>query len=221
MLLLVLLAAAPMANVWPYQAKHLPDGRVEYAYDLTVVKASPPATEAIASNGEKAAKAFLAQLPKEVRVTVKPGAPVTVGGGRGLEPTPLVSAFAQVSDAPYASSDPLGRTPRARLHAPLAPEEPKVMLPAEAVLWRVRRFEDGALAALLLDDDALGAGLWPKVVERSLAKRRTLDADGAEGRCCSRPGCWWPTPAESRRASTRLRWATPRSSRQWTSNWRS
>ncbi|MFT3842033.1 MAG: hypothetical protein QM723_33895 [Myxococcaceae bacterium] len=181
LLLSLLLSTAPMADVWPYQAKHLPDGRIEYSYDLTLLKQKPPPVETVANQGEKQTKEFLAGLPREVKVTVKPGAQVELRGGRPLEPKPLVPAFSQVSDAPYSSSDPLGRTPKNRLRPALAPEEPKVLVTAEAVLWRVRRFEDGALGALLLDSDAISQQLWSKVIEKAQVKRRNSGGDAAEG----------------------------------------
>jgi hypothetical protein len=180
-LVALLLTTSPMADVWPYQAKHLPDGRIEYSYDLTLLKQKPAPVETVANHGDKEVKAFLAGLPREVKLTVKPGAQVELRGGRPLEPKPLVPSFSQVSDAPYSSSDPLGRTPKNRLRPALAPEEPKVLVTAEAVLWRVRRFEDGALGALLLDSDTLGQQLWTKVIDKAQAKRRNGGGDAVEG----------------------------------------
>ena len=67
-LLLVALAAAPsnapIAEVWPYQARRLPTGEVEYTYDLTAVKKHGSTPDAAAAHGEEKVKEFLKALPR-------------------------------------------------------------------------------------------------------------------------------------------------------------
>lgn len=173
--------AGPVAEVWPYQAKRLPDGTVEYSYDLTPLKSSGGSADAKASLGEKEVAAFLKALPKDAKATVKPGTALNVSAGRGFEPGPMTTNFAAVSDAPLVSKDPLAKAPKARLRPALHPEEPKVLAPVDAVLLKARLLQWGAEAAELSDEEALHKKLWPKMLEKAKARAKTSGGDAHEG----------------------------------------
>lgn len=179
--LLVVLHAAPIAEVWPYAGKRLPTGEVEYAYDLTGVKAKGGTPDANSTHGEEKVKDFLKGLPKEAKVLLKPGAALSLGMGRGAEPVPLVNALSSLSDAKVLSNNPLAKTPGALMRPALHPEEPKVLLSAEAAMWRVRRLFEGAEAAVVLDSEKVHAALWNKLAERAIARLKTANGDAREG----------------------------------------
>ena len=177
---LMLWAAAPMADAWPYAARPLPEGGVEYRYDLTAVKRSGGTADAIDAWGEARVKAFLATLPREVRVKVG-WAPLDLSLGRSPEARPLGPSYGAVSDGPMATVDPLGRPVAARLRPALHPDEPKVLLSAEAVAFEVRSLEDAALAAVELDAERLRRELWNRVASEALRRAAKADGDAREG----------------------------------------
>lgn len=176
----VMLAAAPMAEAWPYAVRPLPDGGVEYRFDLTLVKRSGGSADALDAWGEAKVKRFLSALPREVRVKVGP-APVELSGGRGGEDRPLAPSFAASSDEAMASSDPLGRAAPARLRSALHPDEPKVLLSPEAVAYLVRSFELEVVAAVELDSERLRRQLWGEVAQRALRRAASSQGDAREG----------------------------------------
>ncbi len=186
-LLFVALAAGPgpskfpIAEVWPYQGKRLPTGEVEYTYDLTGLKKFGSTPDAVAAHSEQKVKDFLTALPKETKVVLAPASPLTLGSGRGAEPTALVTSLAGISETRVLSNDPLARTPGSRMRPALHPEEPKLILSAEAVLWRTRRLVEGAEAAIALDSERLHAALWGKLAERAVARLKTSNGDAREG----------------------------------------
>jgi hypothetical protein len=180
-LAVAVLAGAPMADVWPFQGKRLPDGAIEYSYDLTALKASPGFADAKEANGEEAVKKFLAALPRQVTVKVAPGAGLTLNGGQGLEGAPLAVSFALSPDGPLATENPLGKKTQARLLAPLDPRTPKVLVGAELPLWLARQLEDGALAAVEIDTEWMRRELWTKVAERAIAHGKGTAGDTREG----------------------------------------
>jgi hypothetical protein len=180
-LLLWCLAAAPLAEVWPYQARRLPGGAIEYAYDLTPIKQQGGNPDANAAWGEPKVREFLKGLPRETKVELKGGTSLFLAGGRGLEPVPLFSSLGSINEGPLRVDDPLERPPRSQLRAPLHPEEPKLLLSAEAVLWRARRLIEGAQAAMVLDNERLHAVLWSKLADRALARMKTVNGDAKEG----------------------------------------
>lgn len=174
-------ATEPIADVWPYEARRATGGAWEYRFDLTALKASGGTSDAIAAHGQKEVKAFLAGLPREAKVTVKPGAQLTVGEGRGLEPVPLASAFSQVSAEALASADPLGHKERARLRQPLAPEEPKLLVSVDQVAIAADTAISGALQAALDDTEQLHKALWTKVYASVSARSGSLGGDAVDG----------------------------------------
>jgi hypothetical protein len=177
----VVLAQSPMADVWPFKGQRLPDGTIEYAYDLTALKASTGFGDAKEAHGEDRVKAFLAGLPKQVVVRVPAGVPVAVTSGQGLEQAPLATSFALTPDGPLATDNPLGRKVGARLLAPLDARTPKLLVGAELPLWWARQLEDAALSALELDTEWLRRELWTKVGDLAVARFRATGGDAREG----------------------------------------
>ena len=209
-LLLVALAAAPsknpLAELWPYQAKRLPNGEVEYTYDLVGLKKLGSTPDAVAAHGEEKVKEFLASLPREARVRLKQGSTFSLGSGRGAEPVPLVTSLSAISAAKVVSNNPIARAPGALIRTPLHPEEPKMLLSAEAALWRARRLFEGAEAAIAIDSDRVHAALWNTVADRAVARIKTVNGDAKEGAAClagrlyAAGACFDPTklPASAR-----------------------
>lgn len=179
--LTAVLAAAPVAEVSPFAVKRQPDGALEFSYDLTAVKAAGATPDAIAVHGEEKVKAFLKGLPRTMRVRVAPGAPLEVSGGRGVEPGRLATAFATVGEGPMASDNPLADKAGARLRPALDPNEPHLLLSAEAVAWQVRQLELATLAAEEVDTEALRRELWTSVLERALRRQAGSQGDAREG----------------------------------------
>lgn len=176
----VMLAAAPMAEAWPYAARPLPGGGVEYRFDLTPVKRSGGSADALDAWGEAKVKAFLAALPREVRVKVG-RAPLELASAQGEEDRPLAPSFAASSDGAMASSDPLGRAAAARLRPALHPEEPKVLVSPEAVAWLVRSLEEAVVAAVALDSERLQRRLWAQVQKEAVRRAGLAQSDAREG----------------------------------------
>lgn len=179
--LLAVALGAPMADVWPYAAKRLPDGSLEYSYDLTAVKTAGGTPDAKATHGDEKVAAFLKALPREVKVKVPAGGALDVGAGRGPEQTAMATSFALIGAGSMSSENPLARGPGARLRPALDPEEPKVLVSAELVAWQVRALEDSALAAVEVDTEAMRRDLWSKVAERAVDRFKASQGDAREG----------------------------------------
>lgn len=173
--------AAPLADLWPYEVKRLPDGAAEYAFDLSLLKVGKGPSDARAAHGDEQVAAFLKALPRQVKVRVAAGAPLLMSSARGLEAAPLAPGLAAVPDGELANGDPLGRTAATRFRAPLDPDEPKLLPSVEVVLWRVRALEDATLAAEELDLEPRRADFWAKVGEKALARLKTAQGDAKEG----------------------------------------
>ncbi len=173
-------SAGPLAELWPYEAKRVDATTVEYRYDLTALKVSGGSADAKAEHGEEAVAAFLKSLPKDVKLKVKLQAPLYLSAARGLEQAPLATSFGAVSDGALASDDPLRRKPKSRVRAALDPDEPKLLPAAELVMWRTRRLEDGALAAVALDTDRLMKAWLQQLSAQAIA--RSKNADGGDTR---------------------------------------
>jgi hypothetical protein len=172
--------AAPLAELWPYQAKRV-EGGTEYSYDLSLVKAGNGTPDARAEHGDEAVAAYLKGLPREAKVFVKVGAPLLLSAGRGIEDAPLATSFSSSPDGPLASDDPLRRKVKSRVRPALDPDEPKILPGAELVLWRVRRLEDGALAAAELDSDRLRKAWVSQLYDRAQARMHDSQGDIHEG----------------------------------------
>ena len=181
-LVLVALAAAPLADLSPFAVKHLTDGSLEYSYDLTAVKAAGGTADAITAHGEDQVKTFLKSLPRSMKVVVSPGTPLDIGSGRAVESGRLATAFATIPEGPMASDNPLADKSGARLRAPLDPAVPHLLLSAEAIAWQVRQLELSALAAEEVDTEALRRELWNRVLERALQRHEKANqGDAREG----------------------------------------
>ncbi len=170
-----------MAEVWPYKATRTIDGTIEYSYDLSALKLGRGSADAKAAHGEENVSAFLKQLPRDVKVKVHGGNSYNLSAGRGLEPNPLATSFAQVSDGPIEVDNPIARKPGARLRPAFDPNEPKVLIGAEQVLWQVRALEEAALAAVEVDTEWLRRELWGKVADRAAARFKVGQGDVREG----------------------------------------
>lgn len=173
--------AGPLAEIWPYQAKRLDAQTLEYSYDLAALKQKGGNPDVDAEVGHDKVVAYLKALPREVKVKVKTTAPLFLSAGRGVEQAALSTSFAAVPDGPLASDDPLRRKVKSRVRQPLDPDEPKVLPAAEMVLWRVRRLEDGALAAAVIDSDRLLKTWLFGLQEKALARAKTAQGDERDG----------------------------------------
>lgn len=174
-------ASAPMAEIWPYKATRSIDGTLEYSYDLSALKLGGGSADAKAAHGAEIVAAFLKQLPRDVKVKVRGGNAYNISAGRGLEPNPLATNFAQVNGGPMEIDNPIARKPGARLRPPFDPNEPKVLVGVEQVLWQVRTLEEAALAAVEVDTEWLRRDLWAKVAGRALARFKVGQGDVREG----------------------------------------
>ncbi len=174
----LVLSAAPLADVFPYEVKNLPDGSRAYEYDLTAVKAAGGTAEAKALHGEEKVKAFLDSLPRSARLLIDKGEEFDIGPGRAFE-TALTHSFASVSDGPLTLG--AAAKQRVKLRMPLDPAEPHLLLSADAVAWQIRQLELAALAAEEHDTEILRRELWTRVLERALPRFRTTEGDAREG----------------------------------------
>lgn len=174
------LSAAPMVDVSPYAVTRSADGTLEYTYDLSAARIrSYP--DAVATHGEEKVKAFLKALPKTTKVTVAPGTALDIGAGRGVETGKLALSFAGTSEAPIAADSPLGGKSGFRMRPALDPNEPHVLLSADAIAWNVQQLELQAIAAEETDTEALRRELWNTVLTRSLARVKGGQGDAREG----------------------------------------
>lgn len=173
--------AGPIATVWPQQLKRLPDGTLEYSYDLTAVKRGLTA-DAVAAHGEEKVKAYLAALPPRAAVQVKGRPKLQLSGAKALERAPLATSFASVPGTAMLSEDPLEVAgAKARAATALHPDEPKLLPSAEMVLWRVRELEAGVLAALELDSDRLRRELLSRLLTQLKPRLASASGDVLEG----------------------------------------
>lgn len=172
---------APIGEVWPYKLKAAGGGVVEYSYDLRPLKKAGGNVDAVGAHGEEKVRAFLKGLPDEVTARMQPGASLALSSGGPLEEGPLSPSFGGVSTAKWVSEDPLGLAQAGKLMPPLHPDEPKLILSADAVLWKVRQLEDGAAAALELELDRSRKELLQKVFDKAVARAARAQPDGREG----------------------------------------
>ena len=174
-------AQAPIGEIWPFKLKVLTGGVIEYAYDLKPLKKAGGNVDANGAHGEARVQEFLKGLPDTVTVKLRPGAPLTLGAGGPLEEGPLAPSFSTVASARWVKDDPLGLAQAGKLMPPLHPEEPKLIVSADAVLWKVRQLEDGAAAALELDHDRARKELLQKIFDLAVDRSKRLQGDAREG----------------------------------------
>lgn len=180
-LLVGLAVQAPMADLWPFEARRKPDGSTIYSYDLTALKASKGFGDAREVHGDEAVKTFLKALPRQVSVKVQSPVPLTLTAGQGLELAPLATSFSLTPEGPLTTENPLEKKAGARLLAPLDPRTAKLLVGAELPLWLARQLEDRALAAVELDTEWLRRELWSKVADKAVAKAKSSAGDTREG----------------------------------------
>lgn len=182
MILALVLAAAPLADVWPYAVKRQADGTLEYSFDLSAVKAAGGPPDAHEAHGDLKVAAYLKDLPREVKVRVQPGTGLDVAAARGPEQKrPLATAFSLVWDGDFEAVNPLERKLGAKLRPALHPNEPKLLVGAEMMSWQVRQFEDSALAAAEVDTEWMRREVWGKVAERAMATFHSANGEAKEG----------------------------------------
>ncbi|MHB8877398.1 MAG: hypothetical protein ACYC8T_27210 [Myxococcaceae bacterium] len=182
------LAAVYAGDVWPYKVVRVED-RVEYSYDLSIVKAGKVSPDVAAEAGEEAVKAFLKALPREVKATARlEPAIVAMSTAPGLEQAPLAPSFALSPSNALAASSALAKDPGQRALPALHPDSPKVLPSLDLLLWKTRAVEDGALVAIELaaESGALGLPigrkeLWQRVLDKALARVRSEQGDSKDG----------------------------------------
>jgi hypothetical protein len=169
----------PLAEAWPYAAKALLDGTVEYRYDLSVLKRQQYA-ESAERYGEAAVEQFLLQLPSETVARVQPRS-IEISSFEGHDAAPLAPSFASVSSAPLQSLNPLAHRPGAQLRVALHPDEPKVLFSVDAALSVARAIEDGVVAAVLRSTDVSALSFWNALLRQALVRASTASSDEREG----------------------------------------
>lgn len=173
----------PVAQVYPYEAKRLPDGRVQLSYDLSGVKSGLLDTDAASELDEPSLKELAKKLPNEAKVIIEAPGGVHVKIATDREKAAPAPSFAQVATGEFAAETPLDRGPGARLLPALHPDSPKLLLSTELVLWKVRHANESIVAGLLLaaDDGALGLPLGGKALWQGLLKAALERAKQNEG----------------------------------------
>lgn len=175
----VLLGALPLADLWPYQVVRLPDGSFEYSYDVTPLLHVKGSADARAAHGEAAVMAFLESLPKEVKVRVINVPGLVVSAGRGVEPTPLATSFAETSEVPIRSK---GRPKGMQMRFSLHPDTPKLLPSVDSLVFSARQVEWGTMAAIAVEVDGQRTALLNRLLDASLARLRELkEGDAYEG----------------------------------------
>ncbi len=143
-------AQPAVAEVWPSTAKRHADGRVEYGYDLSSVKARKVTLEVSPDADEAKLAAFLKALPARAQVVVNPRrAKVRLHAAGELESAPLSSSFARSSDGTFVQGG-IGAAARAKGVPAYHPDAPHPLVSADLLLWYHGRTEDSVLAALHL-----------------------------------------------------------------------
>jgi hypothetical protein len=176
---IVVIAAAPMVEVWPYAVERQ-EGAFVYSYDLTPAKLAGPTPDAKAAHGA-AATAFLRALPRTVQVAVPAKGALRLEAGRPLEQGSLSSTFAKVPRGRIASGNPLDDGSGAKLKPALHPDEPKLLASVDAVLWGARQLEEQATAALVTEIEKGAAPFWRTVARKALALASKGHGDAKDG----------------------------------------
>ncbi|MFL5318790.1 MAG: hypothetical protein ACJ790_03980 [Myxococcaceae bacterium] len=190
--LAVLLAAAPavdsrpVAEVWPYQATRLPDGRLQLSYDLSGLKTGIMDTEAASEMDEPSLQTLAKSLPKEAKVVVEAGGALHLEVASDREKAAPSVSFS-VPQTPLAADTPIEKGPAARVLPALHPDSPKILFSTEAALWKVRHANESIVAGLELaaDEGTLGLpmgarALWQGVLKAAL-ERASNDSESKEG----------------------------------------
>lgn len=182
------LAHAAAAEVWPSKVKRLPDGGLEFVYDLRPVKSGKVQVDLGAGADEAAVAAFRKALPNETTVRVAMGdARLVLDAPSGLERAPLASSFASVPEGPFAAGEfderpELSNLPR--LHR----FTPKLLPSADLFLWRSHFVTGEVDAALLLAAHEGGGGLalgrralFERVLQKAVERYRVATGSARDG----------------------------------------
>ena len=176
----VVLAAAPLADVWPYKAQLMTDGAVEYVYDLSAVKSAAAADAKEAHGADKVAE-FQKSLPKEAKVRLAGGYGVSLKALGSDEAAPVSASFAGVPDDAFTMESVLGKKNSAKLRPALHPDEPHVLLSADALVVTVREFEEAALAASELEIEPQRRAFWSSIIAGAVKRLPDVTGDSREG----------------------------------------
>lgn len=179
----------PVSEVWPYEAKRLPDGKVQLSYDLTGLKAGILDTEAASELDEPSLKALATKLPKEAKVILDyAGVPISLEVATARERAPPAVSFAAVPSSALASTVPLETKAGARILPALHPEMAKLWVSLDASMWKARHANESILAgiAVAAEDGALGLPMgakafWQAVLKAALDKAAASEGDAKEG----------------------------------------
>jgi hypothetical protein len=174
-------AQAPIGEIWPHKLKLNRGGEVEYTYDLKALKKTGGNIDAVGQHGEEKVQTFLKNLPDSMTVKLKPGTTLALSSGGALEEGVLAPSFGAVSPLKWVSDDPLGLAQAGKLMPAMHPDEPKVLLSGDAVLWKVRQLEDGAAAALELELDRARKQFFQTIFDKAVQRAQRSQGDVREG----------------------------------------
>jgi hypothetical protein len=182
-------APAPLAEVWPWTVRRLPDGKLQYAYDLTGLKAGVSQSRAAGELDGEWVKAFAGKLPDTAHVVVDvSGARLALDVSSALEPGEPMPSFASARTGERARSGPLDARPGPRLLPALHPDVARVLPSVDLLSWKARLANASLLASLeqAVDEGRAGWPLglrafWMQVAERAAARAKTTEGDAQEG----------------------------------------
>ena len=128
---------APLAEVWPWTARRLSDGRVEYAYDLTGLKAGVSQSRAAGELDAEWVKSLAGKLPDTARVVVDlSGAAFSLDVSSEPERGEPVPSFATARSGERARGGPLEERPGPRLLPGLHPDVARVLPSVDMLAWK-------------------------------------------------------------------------------------
>lgn len=179
----------PVSEVWPYEAKRLPDGKLQLSYDLTGLKKGILDTEAATELDEPSLKALAGKLPNETKVLVDfAGVPLELEVATARERAAPSVSFAALPSSALSSTMPLEQKAAARILPALHPSTAKTWVSLDATLWKARHASESMLAGILLaaDEGTLGLPMggkafWQALLKASLDRAASTEGDAKEG----------------------------------------
>ena len=182
-------APGPLAEVWPWSVRRLPDGKLEYAYDLSGLKAGVSQSRVAGELDAEWVKAFAGKLPDTAHVVVDlSGAALSLDVSSELEPGEPMPSFAGARSGERARTGPLDERAGPRLLPALHPEVARVLPSVDVLGWKARLANASLLASLEHAADEGRAGwplglraFWTNVAERAAARVKTTEGDAQEG----------------------------------------
>jgi hypothetical protein len=180
---------APVAEVWPWAARRLEDGRVEYAYDLTGLKAGISQARTAGEVDPEWVKSLAGKLPDAAHVVVDlSAAAFALDVSSGAEPGEPVPSLATARSGERVRAGPLDEPPGPRLLPALHPGVARVLPSVDLLAWKARLANASLLSSLeqAADEGRVGWPLglrafWVAVAERSLSRVKTTEGDAQEG----------------------------------------